>query len=135
MSIFKHPGRAAHGFFSSRQSNSARSSSTNINSAKMGSIGEAAPAHVDSVMTPDAEGQHINTNAEPYVVDFATMHDANADEQKPPLTPTIGRPDLERQGSWLSDDETTAPPPPDFTRRDIHIPSRTRQVALLEWTL
>ncbi|KAI2478647.1 hypothetical protein Ptr902_09613, partial [Pyrenophora tritici-repentis] len=43
-----------------------------------------------------------------------------------PLTPVTSSADPERRGSWLSDDEYSAPAPTiDFARRDIHIPSRT----------
>lgn len=93
----------------------------------MGSIGESIPAFVDSVMTSNGGAEHTDGTGEPLVVDFATMHDTNTKEQPPPLTPTTsGKPSRDREASWLSDDETTAPPPPDFTRRDIHVPTRTR---------
>ncbi|KAH9868457.1 hypothetical protein J1614_007529 [Plenodomus biglobosus] len=94
-------------------------SSTSLSSAKRGKAGEEAQASVDSVMTPNSSG-----NGEPLVVDFAIMHDEQgSNERMPPRTPA--KSNLDPEAHWLSDDYTAAPPPPDFTRRDIHIPSRT----------
>lgn len=121
MHIFKHPKRSAHGFYSTKSN--ANPSKASSRQANMDMAGET-PAHlpVDSVITPNAHG-----NGEPLVLDFATMHDAHS--SKGPDTsqiPLSVRPTPERQSSWLSDDDIAAPPPPDFTRRDIHVPSRTR---------
>ncbi|KAF1841649.1 uncharacterized protein K460DRAFT_170803 [Cucurbitaria berberidis CBS 394.84] len=100
----------------------------------MGSLGEEppAPAYVNSVMTtPLSADADLNGNGdgavdEPLVHDFAAMHDRqDSIESKAPLTPASSRPDPHRSGSWLSEDDTVAPPPPDFTRRLIHVPSRT----------
>ena len=100
----------------------------------MGSVGEEAPApaYVNSVMTTPNGDAKLNGNGddavnEPLVLDFATMHDRqDLSESKAPLTPTSSRPNLERASSWLSEDDTAAPAPPDFTSRGIHVPSRTR---------
>ncbi|KAL6705869.1 hypothetical protein ACN47E_006329 [Coniothyrium glycines] len=74
---------------------------------------------------PNVDARHINGDVEPLITDAAIKNEESTKEQKPPLTPpTIGKLNLDRQGSWLSDDEA-APPPPDFTRRDIHVPTRT----------
>ncbi|KAF2856761.1 hypothetical protein T440DRAFT_494560 [Plenodomus tracheiphilus IPT5] len=120
MSFFKHEKRTARGIYSPKQiSNIFKGSSTSINSAGTGKAGEGAQAYVDSVMTPNSDG-----NGEPLVVDFAIMHDEHAsNERMAPRTP--GKSNLDPEGHWLSDDDIAAPPPPDFTRRDIHVPSRT----------
>ncbi|KAJ4992744.1 hypothetical protein SVAN01_01790 [Stagonosporopsis vannaccii] len=95
----------------------------------MGSIGEQTPTvYVDSVIAegfPDADakvhkdpGSPIN---EPLVMDFAVMHDG-INGSHAPITSPPGKAD----GSWLSDDDSAAPP--DIAvRRDIshHVPLRT----------
>jgi hypothetical protein len=132
--MFKHKMRPTHGVFSSKKTpDISRPSNTNINSARMGTLGEQAPAFVDSVMTPDTDG-HANSNGsggafnEPLVFDFATMQDRyDSNSHKAPLTPVASSFDPEHRESWLSDNETAAPAPQiDFGRRDIHVPSRTR---------
>jgi len=91
-------------------------SKTSLNSTPAETMGEGAPASVGSAMTP-------HSIAEPYVVDFAVMHDEEtSDERIDPRTPA--RSNLGPEGQWLPEDDI-APPPPDFTRRDIHVPSRT----------
>lgn len=98
----------------------------------MGTVGEEAPTavDVDSVMTSSNANSNNGDGAihEPLVHDFAVaaMHNDEASSERGPiLTPPANEPGLERTSSWLSDEETAAPPP-DFTRRGIHIPSRTR---------
>ncbi|KAH8726786.1 hypothetical protein GQ44DRAFT_649836 [Phaeosphaeriaceae sp. PMI808] len=95
----------------------------------MGILGEELAQDDVNVIAPhNANAGAVN---EP-LVDFSVMHDGHDTRaQSPPLTPPLtGHTSLtlERQGSWLSDEERdtkTAPAPPDFTRRGIHIPSRT----------
>jgi hypothetical protein len=134
MAMFKNKMRSAHGVFSSKKSSdAARKSNITINSAKMGSSTELAPAYVDSVMAPDTDANpNVNGSGgafnEPLVLDFATMQDAsNSITRSAPLSPVTRPVDPERHESWLSDDDTSAPAPQiDFTRKDIHIPFRTR---------
>jgi hypothetical protein len=85
-------------------------------------------------MAPDTDA-HPNVNDgsggafnEPLVLDFATMQDASDfNTTSAPLSPATRPANSERRESWLWDDDTSAPAPQiDFTRKDIHIPSRTR---------
>jgi hypothetical protein len=83
------------------------------------------------IMAGRTDQTHEGAMNEPLVLDFAAMHDEhNAQEHTPPLTPTSPAQTIihEPQTSWLSyeDQDSTAPAPPDFTRRGIHIPTRTR---------
>ncbi|KAH7406176.1 hypothetical protein DE146DRAFT_609311 [Phaeosphaeria sp. MPI-PUGE-AT-0046c] len=79
-------------------------------------------------MTDQADVGAVN---EPLVWDFAAMHDGHTKDQEPPLTPPHShKTSREHQDTWLPGEEeesgpARAPPPPDFTRRGIHIPSRT----------
>jgi hypothetical protein len=134
--MFKHKMRPVHGIFSSKKTpDVSRPSNTNVSSARKGTLGERAPAYVDSVMTLDTDA-HPNLNGsggafnEPLVLDFATMQDGyESNKQKPPLTPVASMADPQQRESWLSDDDTAAPAPQiDFGRRDIHVPSRTRYI-------
>lgn len=136
MPMFKNKMRSAQGLFSQkRSSDTSRSSGSTITSAEKGSSSELAPAYVDSVMAPDPEAQTKANGSggafnEPLVLDFATMQDgAEPNRTSAPLTPVASSDDPERRGSWLSDDDTSAPAPQiEFARRQIHIPSRTRYV-------
>lgn len=98
-------------------------------SAKMGIAGDAPAQASDSVITDQADAGAVN---EPLVWDFAAMHDGYTKEQSPPLTPPHShKTRREHQDTWIPDEEqqagpSRAPAPPDFTRRGIHIPSRTR---------
>jgi hypothetical protein len=98
-------------------------------SSGMGSAGEVPAYASGSVINANADDGAIN---EPLVVDIASMHDEHTKAQSPPLTPPPSQHlTREEQDSWLSDEEydtgiLPAPAPPDFTRRGIHIPSRTR---------
>lgn len=99
----------------------------------MGSIDVESSASIDSVIKPpDTDANKLNDGDdgainEPLVLEIAAMHDGHSSNTKsPPLTPVASRPDPDPSESWLSEDETAAPAPPDFTRRGIHIPSRTR---------
>ena len=97
----------------------------------MANADDEVPTHlyVDSVMASESDAK-INGNGEPLVLDFATIYDEHdpAGYRAPPLTPPDVRPySTSRRGSWLSGrDITPAPSPPDLTRRDIHVPTRTR---------
>ncbi|CBX94497.1 hypothetical protein IAQ61_009660 [Plenodomus lingam] len=121
MPLFRKEKRTVHGIYPSKQSsNLFKASSISISPAKKGKAGEGVQASVDSVMTPNPNG-----NGEPFVVDFAIMHDEPAsNERRAPRTPD--RSNVDPEEHWFSDDDNAAPPPPDFaSRRDIHIPSRT----------
>lgn len=96
----------------------------------MGSVGEQGPAeYVDSVIagaSPDAHakynGDYEGPISEPLVMDFATLHDG-INGTKPPAALSPSR----TNGSWLSDEDSAAPP--DIAvRRDMshHVPLRTR---------
>ncbi|OCK81583.1 hypothetical protein K432DRAFT_295172 [Lepidopterella palustris CBS 459.81] len=64
---------------------------------------------------------------EPLVQDFQDLHSTKSSEAPDPQTPVHSPPKplpLESH-PVVSSDEETAPPPPDFTRRGIHIPTRT----------
>jgi hypothetical protein len=96
-------------------------------------------AGVDSAQPPHgvmADYVYAGAVEEPLVLDFAAMHNGfDTKDQSPPLTPPPShKASGENYDHWLSDDErhtptATAPAPPDFTRRGIHIPSRTRLVS------
>jgi hypothetical protein len=91
--------------------------------------GKVAAHSNGSVINANADDGAIN---EPLVVDFASMHDGHTKASSPPLTPPLSQHlTREEKDSWFSDEEydtgiSPAPAPPDFTRRGIHIPSRTR---------
>jgi hypothetical protein len=98
----------------------------------MRSLGEPAPAYVDSVMAPDT-GVHAKLYEdggafnEPLVLDSATIQDGQySNKNEAPRTPVTTPPRPSRHDSWLSDDDTAPAPQIDFSRRGIHIPSRTR---------
>jgi hypothetical protein len=98
----------------------------------MGRTGDQTPAdYVDSVIaraSPDADakvyGEVDGPVNEPLVVDFAAMHDEHSINGS---TAPLVSPSSKADGSGLSDDDTAAAPP-DFSRRDIHVPLRTRYV-------
>jgi hypothetical protein len=96
----------------------------------------AGESHVhahDSVITANADAGAVN---EPLVLDIGAIYEGRNKVSSPPLTPPPSqKASQEKQDSWLSDDEQDsrvypAPAPPDFTRRGIHIPSRTRSVVV-----
>ncbi|RMZ72194.1 Hisactophilin c49s mutant phototropin phy3 fusion [Pyrenophora seminiperda CCB06] len=131
--MFKNRMRSAHGILSSKKSSDvSRSWYSTTDPSKKGSSSEGVPAYVDSVMAPDTDAQPKHNGSggafnEPLVLDFATMQNGPESNNKgAPLTPLTSSVDLERRGSWFSDDEYSAPAPQiDLVRRDIHIPSRT----------
>jgi hypothetical protein len=125
--MFKFKKRSAHGI-NPVHKYSSYSPGTVSTSAKMEIAGDVPAQASDSVITADADAGAVN---EPLVLDFAAMHDDHTKEQSPPLTPPPSHKTSHERDQWLSDEDRdtpsiTAPPPPDFTRRGIHIPSRTR---------
>jgi hypothetical protein len=122
--MFKFKKRSARGTIP-MQHYSQPVPSKDTTSAKMTIAGEGSAHAPHSVIADNVDAQ------EPLVLDFATMHNEYyTKEQGAPLTPPPSqKADPENQDRWLSDEErdtTPAPAPPDFTRRGIHIPSRTR---------
>ncbi|KAH5315445.1 hypothetical protein HBI12_128910 [Parastagonospora nodorum] len=83
-------------------------------------------AYADDSATANADAGAVN---EPLVLDLGAIYDGYDKVQSPPLTPPPSqKASQEQHDRWLSDDEQdsrVAPAPPDFTRRGIHIPSRT----------
>jgi hypothetical protein len=125
MLMFKIRRRLAHGT-ASAQRPSPSEPCRPTTSAEMGIGGDEAYAY-DSVISSHTDGGAVN---EPLVVDFAAMSDGYDNRVLgPPLTPPPSQKASHDQDSWFPDEErgpSTAPAPPDFTSRDIHIPSRTR---------
>jgi hypothetical protein len=136
--MFKNKRRSAHGFFSSPQVPAISAPTNFVKISGMGSLGER-PATANSVMTePVLDRQNGiddgGATGEPLVQDFEQLDsdfDADLQESPTPRTPTL------RNEAFLplashpvgSPSEDIAPPPPDFTRRGIHIPTRTRYAA------
>jgi len=104
----------------------------------MGSLRDPRPATANSVMTVPAsyklddgfsDGGAVG---EPLIQHVQQVHsDSEIDEkiQDPPMTPPINTSFFQPLSSHpieTSSPEEPAPPPPDFTRRGIHIPTRTR---------
>lgn len=135
--MFKHKRRSFHGIYSSTQSVPISRSANAADTVKVSSMGstdaQARAYYVDSVMagsSPDSDAK-VDRDVdgpvnEPLVVDFAAMHDEHSiNGSNAPLV----SPSTRANGSWISDDDTAAAAPPDFSgRRDIshHIPLRTR---------
>jgi hypothetical protein len=99
-------------------------------SDQMRIVGEDSAQVSHSVVADNVDAGAVE---EPLVLDFAAMHNGfDTKDQSPPLTPPPSqKASGENYDHWLSDEERdtpTAPAPPDFTRRGIHIPSRTRLV-------
>lgn len=133
MSFFKRKKRLPHISSLLTKPDNNRTSGSAIKTGQMGSVDAESSASIDSVIkAPDVDANKVNDSNEgainePLVLEIAAMldgHDTNS--KSPPMTPIARRPDPDPSESWLSDDETAAPAPPDFTRRGIHIPSRTR---------
>jgi hypothetical protein len=132
--------RSAHGIFSSPQYPVISSPTNFVKLSGMGSMGEAPPTGVNSVIPDSAPTKELNgigeagAVGEPLVQDIdqtEALHDPSSPElpselpQTPPPKTRDFQP-LKSHPVTSSDDEETAPPPPDFTRRGIHIPTRTR---------
>jgi hypothetical protein len=125
--MFKFKKRSARGIIP-MQHYSEPVPSRDTPSAKMTITGEGSAQASDSVITDNVDAGAVQ---EPLVLDFATMHNGDyTKDQGALLTPPHSqKANRENQDHWLSDEErdtTPAPAPPDFTRRGIHIPSRTR---------
>lgn len=108
----------------------------------MGNVKEQIPAISNSasfIGTHDSEaGNGTDVVVEPLVDDFHQIHygDQDAFAQEPSTPPFDKSSSYQPLGSHPvhsspDADEETAPPPPDFTRRGIHIPLRTRYVMTL----
>lgn len=85
-----------------------------------------SPSMMQSPPPPRIELESEDTNGEPVIQDFADKYIPK--EFQPERTDNVrGGPGVLSHISTLqlSDDEI-APPPPDLSRRGIHIPSRTR---------
>lgn len=105
----------------------------------MGSLEEASSATANSVIPNTYQpSKHIDgigdssAVGEPLVEDVDQVHsDHDASIYEPlqtpsaPIASTNFQP-LRSHPIASSSDEDPAPPPPDFTRRGIHIPTRTR---------
>lgn len=125
--MFKFKKRSAR-VIKSMHNYSPSSPSGATSSAKMG-IADEHHAYADDSVTANADAGAVN---EPLVLDLGAIYDGYDKVQSPPLTPPPSqKASQEQPDRWLSDDEqdsrvAPAPAPPDFTRRGIHIPSRTR---------
>lgn len=122
--MFKFRKRLARGIDTTQDGSTSKPCKATT-SAGMGSTGDEARAN-DSVINDQTDGGAVH---EPLVLDFATMHDGHQTKhQNPPLTPPPSQNASQDPDNWFADadqDTPAAPAPPDFTRRGIHIPSRT----------
>lgn len=130
--LTKKKRRSGHGFFSST---SALISSP-ISFVKVSSTGDRLPIMGNSAVDNSTHdiGRIVS---EPLVQDLDQVH---ADEEHAPVhyyprvqAPLEKTPDYHPLGSHpvptpspSAEDDAAADPPPDFTRRGIHIPTRTR---------
>jgi hypothetical protein len=131
--LTKKKRRSGHRFFSSFPI----SGPTNfVKISGMSSMNEPIPAIVNSAVggTHDGDGRIREAEiAEPLVDDLQQVHHGkeNVSVQEPtapPIDDMLNYPPrpLSSHPIQKSPDEEAAPPPPDFTRRGIHIPLRTR---------
>lgn len=133
--------RSAHGIFSSPNYPVISAPTNFVKVSGMGSLGEApsATANTANSVTTDPALSDIDDGigdggavGEPLVQDVEQMqshHDASINEppQTPPPIKAIDFQPLKSHPVASSpSEEDSAPPPPDFTRRGIHIPTRTR---------
>jgi len=142
--MFKHRRRSAHGYLSSPQTPTISSPTNFVRLSGMGSVreGSLARSPVNSPVTAaptnaDAGNDEMTGDSgavgEPLVHDFGQLHQEyqvgtlqEAAAHAPPTkAPTPLRP-LSSHPVASVDEDSIAPPPPDFTRRGIHIPTRTR---------
>ena len=135
-SFFKR--RCAHGFFSSTQYPTISSPKDVVKLTNMGDMADARPASAPTA-TPEADptpnghadgaGDFVATE-ESFVQDFPDLHSPKTRKapEPEPRTPIKSVPKPLPLGSHpvVSSDEEISPAPPDFTRRGIHIPTRTR---------
>jgi hypothetical protein len=124
--------RSAHGIFSSSNQISPISEPTNF--VKLSSMG--GPIEIPESDSSNANKHQTKGVGEPLIDDLQQVHLARGVAptihlQEPSSAPQVKRSNRQPPGSHsleppLSDEEDTAPPPPDFTRRGIHVPLRTR---------
>ncbi|KAF2876933.1 hypothetical protein BDV95DRAFT_601344 [Massariosphaeria phaeospora] len=131
--MFKHRRRSAHGILPSPQHPSISSPTDFVKASGIESLGgEASPVIVNSAMSDHDLLLHAGDSSavnEPLVQDDQQVHSDHDDSlQEPSHTPPPSASTLQPLGSHPVDsfsDEESAPAPPDFTRRGIHIPTRT----------
>lgn len=102
----------------------------------MGSMGEPIPATVNSAVAATHDGdERIGEEvvAEPLVDDLQQVHYGEEDVLvQEPIAPSLATTSsyqlqpLSSHPIQKPSNGEAAPPPPDFTRRGIHIPTRTR---------
>ncbi|KAF2814695.1 uncharacterized protein BDZ99DRAFT_515473 [Mytilinidion resinicola] len=136
-SFFKR--RSAHGLFSSPQLPTASSPHAIIAMAGMlGDHGDRRPVSPSTIAsgTEDQiehaiDGGAVGAVGEPLVQDFQELyHGPNVSAPRTPVNTPVSRPSPLGSHPVVSSDEETAPAPPDFTSRGIHIPTRTRCIFL-----
>jgi hypothetical protein len=135
MHVFTNRPRSTYDRFFSLKSDQISQPVHALTACNMGDVDEVAPAYyANSVLagaSPDADGNvHGADDREPLAVDFASMQGKHGIKglYSPSASPTS-----QTAGGWPSDDDT-APAPPDVSRRDIHIPLRTRWVTHMQAT-
>ncbi|KAF2692012.1 hypothetical protein K458DRAFT_398373 [Lentithecium fluviatile CBS 122367] len=127
--------RSGHGFFSSAQVSAISGPTDFVKLSRMSSVDEPIPATVNSAVADTHDGEDRIGEPmvrEPLVHDLQQVHhefeNMSVQESTAPLSDTTSSFQPQPLGSHLtskSEDEDSAPPPPDFTRRGIHIPMRT----------
>jgi hypothetical protein len=138
--LTKKKRRSGHGIFSSHRLSSISGPSDLVKLSGMGSVEEPIPAISNSAITgthgKDAEIAK-EAVAEP-LMDDMQVHNGDQDEsvQESTTLPVDRSSAYQPLGShpvqkYPDEDDETAPPPPDFTRRGIHIPMRTRYVMII----
>ena len=130
--------RSAHGFFSSTQYPTISSPMDVVKLTNMGDMADVSPASAPTA-TPEADPSpnghadgagDFDATGEPSDQDFQDLHSPKTRKapELEPHTPIKSIPKPLPLGSHpvVSSDEEISPAPPDFTRRGIHIPTRTR---------
>lgn len=130
--------RSAHGFFSSTQYPTISSPKDVVKLTNMGDMANARPASAPTATSeadpaPNGhadEAGDFDATGEPFVQGFQGLHSPKTRKapEPEPRTPIKSIPKPLPLGSHpvVSSDEEISPAPPDFTRRGIHIPTRTR---------
>ena len=127
MHISKDRPRSAYGGLFSSTSDLVSPSTNAFMADEMQSVGQVVPTYyVNSVLaeaSPNADGgDHGQGDHQPFAIDFATMQGKHGIKG---LYSPSASPVSQAAGDWPSD-EDTAPAPPNVSRRDIHVPLRTR---------